>query len=148
MSSRFTYALAPALLFSGVAAFFLVGFLPIAHAGMDMTTGQMTNCFFMSEEARVCIMNPLEHITAWQGMFAATFDKGLFATILYLLSILALAVTVRPLSYAKIADPPRHVLISYFPNDYRGENPMRELFSSGILNPKTYSCGNIFFLMS
>jgi len=125
-------------------AFLIVTAFELSNFGMaTKADGQMSSCPFMDiGGAVVCKMSPLEHIEAWQNMFTATVSSKTVDTLalLLLVTIIFAAFTTMRLPfnamlalleahqklYARRAFAPAHV------------NPMQELFSQGILNPKVY----------
>lgn len=129
------------LLVLGLIAFLLIGFFGLFHSSMPMGgDGNMTtsNCPFMSGQAVVCNMDPLEHIAAWQSMFTSIPSQTGSTLILMLLAALALAFLCTHLRRPPIDrtyTPSRFfVRRDYIPP----ASPLQELFSSGILNPKLF----------
>ena len=129
------------LLTLGLVAFLMIGFFGFSHSSMAMgEDGNMTmsNCPFMSGQAAVCNMDPLEHIAAWQSMFTSIPSQTGSTLILMLLAALALAFL-----WTHLWRPP--IDCTYTPSrffvrrDYIPPvSPLQELFSSGILNPKLF----------
>lgn len=129
------------LLVLGLIAFLLVGFFGLSHSSMAMgEDGNMTmsNCPFMSGQAVVCNMNPLEHIAAWQNMFTSIPQQDVATLLLLLLASLALVFIWTGQKRSSVTDSlqtPQYVRIKeYIPI----ANSLQELFSNGILNPKLY----------
>ncbi len=129
------------LLVLGLAAFLLVGFFGFSHSSMAMgEDGNMTmsNCPFMSGQAVVCNMDPLEHIAAWQSMFTSIPSQTGSTLILMLLAALALAFLWTHLRWPSIDRT--YTLSRFFVRrDYIPPvSLLQELFASGILNPKLF----------
>ena len=120
-----------------IMAFFAVGILGLTY-GMPMdSTGQMSNCPFLGVTA-LCKMNPLEHMAAWQNMFAAVPSKT--AATLATLLLLALSAIV---FFKDIWNVKKLELVAVFSQRFREKkfvvrNPLQEAFSSGILHPKIF----------
>lgn len=122
-----------------LASFMLTGGFGMLHAGTDMRMGSdggAHNCPFMGMTA-LCHMTPPEHIEAWQGMFAS-LPRSLGAALAFaLLAFICLAtlgrvaIRVARTAYRALRRPQRQ---AYAPPS----NPLQELFSSGILNPKYF----------
>ncbi|MEK7151839.1 MAG: hypothetical protein AAB773_00220 [Patescibacteria group bacterium] len=129
------------LLFFGIIAFLLVGFIGANHLGMNMgSLGQeMSGCSVMGMTT-VCQMNPLEHIAAWQNMFVSVSPKGTFDALVLFLAFLLFAFSVKDFWSAGLASffsdqkttPILRRTISII------RNPLAEAFSNGILNPKIF----------
>ena len=129
------------LLVLGFVAFLLLGFFGPFHANMAMgEDGNMTmsNCPFMSGQAVVCNMDPLEHIAAWQNMFTSIPQQGGLFLILMLLASLALVLLWTHLRRPSIDHT--HTSTKFLVRrDYMPPaSPLQELFSNGILNPKLF----------
>ncbi|MDE1925332.1 MAG: hypothetical protein KGH79_04120 [Patescibacteria group bacterium] len=137
-SKKLGRALASALL----TAFIVVSLFGVAQ-GIGMQTdshGKMTGCMFSG--TAICTMTPFEHLAAWQSMFTAIVSSQS----VNMLALLLLAATVfaafmatqllfdaaldlleaRQRLYARRAFAAAHL------------NPLQELFSQGILNPKKH----------
>lgn len=130
-----------ALMILGLITFLSLGFFGISHSSMAMgEDGNMTmsNCPFMSGQAVVCNMDPLEHIAAWQSMFTGIPSQTGSTLILLLLAALALAFLWAHLWRPSIDRT--YVPFRFFvQRDYIPPvSPLQELFSSGILNPKLF----------
>lgn len=99
----------------------------------------MTNCPLMTGQAVVCNMNPLEHIAAWQRMFATTLPQN--SLDIFALLLVALALT---LVWTRFLLPKReHESQPVFSiiagrEKYLPPPLFQELFSNGILNPKLF----------
>lgn len=130
-----------ALMIFGMIAFLSLGFFGMSHSSMAMgPDGNMTmsNCPFMSGQAVVCNMNPLEHIAAWQSMFTTIPQQDTVAIILMLLAALAMTLLWthlrRPSIGSTYAPTQLFIRSDYIPL----ATPLQELFSNGILNPKLF----------
>lgn len=118
-----------------LVAFFLLGASNFSHAGMTTgMDGQMADCPFTPGVA-ICDMNPLEMIAASQNLLTTLPQQNdLFSVLMLLIAAAVLLVSWKPpvprraLSRVFV---PRHDYVSF-------SNPLQELFSNGILNPKLY----------
>lgn len=139
MGQKSTYIKGLVLVF--LMTFFFVGFLGFGHAEMSTTMdGQMnTACPFMPGMTSLCHMDPLEHLSAWQNIFAAIPGQlSLFGTLLLLIASFLIVRSI------KIPDIPVH-LFNYVPpqllyvrNCVSIVSPLQEAFSNGILHPKVF----------
>lgn len=134
------------LLVLGLIALISVAFFGASQAmGMKQRSdGTMSGCLF-DGKAEICIMSFSQHLSNWQGMFAATTPEKI--------NVLALLALIAAL-FAAVALLRRHVLslLNYYANRWRFYikqnsllvifNPLQEAFSQGILNPKIYSSVN------
>lgn len=119
----------------GIVAFLLVGSFGMSHIGMTtQMDGMMSDCPFTPGVA-ICEMSPLQMIAASQGLLNLPQQKDLASILLLLLSAALVLAVFKPLL------PPRLALLhatvprrEYLPFS----NPLQELFSNGILNPKLY----------
>jgi hypothetical protein len=131
---------AKTLLLLGLTAFLFLGVFGMPHAmtmGSDGTMA-MSNCPFMSGQAVVCNMNPLEHIAAWQSMFTTTFQQNSSTLILLLLAALALALVWTRTRWPSPARSLQPIFSIIRRENYLPPPLLQELFSSGILNPKVF----------
>lgn len=97
--------------------------------------GAMDSCPFTLGSS-VCNMTPLEHVGAFQTLFTSTATQYTH----FLLLILASAAFLIPV-FVKANGPPKlHHARRPIHNrrDTPFSNPLQELYSSGILNPKTF----------
>jgi hypothetical protein len=120
----------------GLVAFLLLGAFNFSHAGMTTgMDGEMTDCPFTPSTA-ICEMNPLEMIAASQNLLTTLpQQKDLFSVLMLLVAAALLLASWKPYvprrpAVARVAIPKRE----YVPFS----NPLQELFSNGILNPKLY----------
>lgn len=129
--------LAKILLSFGLVAFLLLGGFNFSHAGMTTgMDGQMSDCPF-TPGVSICEMNPLEMIAASQSLLTTLpQQKDLFSVLMLLIAaaFLLLVLWKPPVPRQRMA------LRIFTPRrDYTPfSNPLQELFSSGILNPKLY----------
>lgn len=119
-----------------VMSLLLVSSIGFPHFGMDMEQGgQMSGCPFMGMTA-ICQMSPIEHIAAWQNMFTSLPFQN--SVLLLLLSLLAFFLVLTWIEKIPIR-PVSTQTIRYTQRAYISlRNPLQELFSSGILNPKLF----------
>lgn len=113
-------------------------FFGLSHFGMSGHYGpKMVNCPFMPGHSSICKMSPMEHIQAWQNMFTVLPAKEALSLVFSLLALLAL-LGVREIFYT--SNPPLSNLYRNFflKNRISIPNPLKEAFSSGILNPKLF----------
>jgi len=106
--------------------------LSLAFLGASAHDGAgMPGCPLMPAQAVVCTMTALDHISAWQGMFAAV-PQPLVAMLLAAFALVAawprLALALQPRGA-----PLRTTQESRVPIPL-----LQELFSRGILNPKLH----------
>lgn len=131
------------LLLIGVFTFMFVSFLGFSHTNMTMgLDGQMSSsgCFMPGMTASFCQMNPLEHITAWQGMFTVVPSQN---DILALLLILLTLVLGAFFLHSHQSTVPPKTPVSQFQFLYYKRripiiSPLQEAFSNGILHPKVF----------
>ncbi len=134
-------ATAKTLLLLGLTAFLFLGYFGMSHQGMTMGpdgTMAMSNCPFMSGQAVVCNMNPLEHIAAWQSMFTSTFQQNGSTLILLMLAALALALVWTRSRWPTAQRALRPLFHIARRETYLPPPLLQELFSNGILNPKIF----------
>lgn len=114
-------------------AFLAVGVFGMSHA-IDMereADGTMGGCFFIDMD-EICRMSFSEHLTQWQNMFTGVPVKS------NILSLLALALLVFYSSFLKRFSLQIQKLYLIHHRDLFLFNPLRETFSQGILNSKTF----------
>ena len=128
------------ILFFGIIAFLLVGFLGLGHIGMTNAEGQLSNCPLMGMTT-LCQMNPLKHIAAWQNLFIASTQKDTLAILILLFLSLLLAFSIHNLWPTR----KRHQPIKINSLHTRPKidtpiifTPLQEAFSNGILNRKVF----------
>lgn len=120
--------------------FLLFGFFGLLHSNMQMGMDgnlSMSNCPFMVGMS-LCTMTPFEHISVWQNMFGnIPIQKGITLMFLFVVSLVFGFLLTR-----KINSPPKYLLVlrNYlnFQKYITKTNSLQELFSNGILNPKTF----------
>lgn len=121
-----------------IVAFFLAGFAGTSHASMTMQAdGQMTDCPLLPG-VFICTMTPLGMIAASQYLLAS-FPQQKDSVVLLIALLLATLARVRVWKLLVPLWPTRERAVSmpcpvYIPL----ANPLQEIFSSGILNPKPY----------
>lgn len=122
-------------------AFILLSSVGLFSPDMAMNSdGQMSsNCPFMPGMTSLCQMNPLEHIAAWQSMFSTIPNQQDVLTILLLfLASLAFSLfLIHKATYPPIISDLRARFVHNWTRT-SVTNPLQELFSSGILNPKIF----------
>ena len=125
----------------GLVAFLLLGTFGLSHAGMTTgMDGQMTDCPF-SPGVAICSMSPLEMISASKSLLTTLpQQKDVFSLLMLLVAgILALAVFWKPLLSPFSAPRPSALYVLRPRREYIPlHNPLQELFSNGILNPKLF----------
>lgn len=126
-------------------AFVLVSFVGAGHAfAMEMNKdGSMDGCIFTGK-TMLCKMNIIEHISFWQSIFTATVPQKINTLVLLILlaGLFRIVSTLKrhlllPFSYLTICWKlyiKQNPHLSLF-------NPLQEVFSQGILNPKIYEAG-------
>src|SRR3989338_2200471 len=121
------------------SAVLLFGFSGFGMMGMDMNS-PMVNCPFGGHSMSICKMNPMEHIQEWQSMFTTLPAKDALSSLLSILLALLALLGVRFFRKFSIHDKPRletHTNTFYLRNTFVFD-PLKEAFSSGILNPKIF----------
>jgi len=95
-------------------------------------------CPFSNHSMVICQMNPTEHIQEWQSTFTMLPTQNILSLLFALFALLAIS-KLKFWNRFSIPEPPlvisssRLSLISF-----QIFNPLKELFSSGILNPKIF----------
>lgn len=130
------------LIILGLVAFLSLGFFGMSHSTMNMGSDgstTMSNCPFMSGQAVVCNMNPLEHIAAWQSMFVTTLQQNGSDLLALFLAALALALVWTRLLRPKFLPEPALAFSVIRSRELALPSSLfQELFSNGILNPKLF----------
>lgn len=132
------------LLLLGLTAFLWAVFFGASHSAMAMEQyndgTQMGSCLF-DGTAKPCTMSFSQHLSSWQGLFTAVTPEK--ATALVLLALLAVIFAAALALHRYFTLPLKHV--AYRWKLYIRQrsllvifNPLREVFSQGILNPKLY----------
>ena len=130
--------LAPIMFTLGITAFLLMGFLGLSHFSMAMgTDGEMamSDCPFMIG-MNICTMSAFEHIATWQSMFAHILQPQHATLLLFSLSFLVLGL-VRQL-HQPLANRFKQIAYLSYGEYVPTVKPFQELFSNGILNPKSF----------
>ncbi len=102
-------------------------------AGMMMEDGAMHNCPYMGVPV-LCNMSPLEHLSEWQSMFAATAQQ--FATAALLL-LLALAIVWQFFGHLFVPERTKTLVPRYRYRE-RVFDPLRLAFARGIIHTKVF----------
>lgn len=124
--------------FPAVLMVFTVLLFGISFFGMGMDTmAQTANCPFGGHSMSICKINPMEHIQEWQNMFTTLPVKDALAPLSLLLALFALLKLRQVFSLPKIPQADSYINLFYI---HRPQffSPIKEAFSSGILNPKTF----------
>jgi hypothetical protein len=125
------------LLSFGLVAFLFLGAFNFSHAGMTTgMDGEMIDCPF-TPGVSICEMNPLEMIAASQSLLTTLpQQKDLFSVLMLLIAAAFLLLV----SWKPFVPRQRVASRIFIPRrDYTPfSNPLQELFSNGILNPKLY----------
>lgn len=118
-------------------SFFLVGALGMAFPGMMMGHGDvgMVGCPLMGHDAAVCNMNPLDHLSMWQTMFAAIPAQTVITALLLLLAAFFL-LRFREFLWLPVQSP-QLVFISYDP-EVATHDPLRRFIARGLMHPKIF----------
>lgn len=120
------------ILLIAVSWVFLFG---LSQMSMNMSAMDGTvKCPFDNHSMSICQMNPLEHIKEWQSMFTVLPIKNVLLLLFGLFALLAIQ-KIASWSKFSLYTPPLRYSSSRFLQIF---NPFQELFSSGILNPKTF----------
>lgn len=109
----------------------------ISHSMMmtDHCIDGMTCCPFMGDIASVCNMSPLDHLSAWQNMFAA-IPMQRVAILLLLLS--ALFFMLRFGEYLRLFYPtPQRIYIRPDP-EIATYDSLRRFIARGLMHPKIF----------
>jgi len=107
--------------------------------GMDMSSGAMVNCPFAGHSMAICKMNPLEHIQEWQSMFTMIPTKDALSFLSVLIALLALLAIGAWKKFSIHDQPWPEIYINpFYLRKYEIFDPLKEAFSSGILNPKIF----------
>ena len=118
--------------------FLLVGAAGVAYSGVMMGhgMGDMIGCPLMGHSAALlCDMNPLEHLTQWQSMFAAIPAQSMMLLLLFLL---ALFFRSRLKQHLWLLHPsPQPVYVSYDPEAVT-HDPLRRFIACGLMHPKVF----------
>jgi len=120
-----------------VITFLLVGATGVAYSGMMIGHGMddMVGCPLMGHDAAMCNMNPLEHLSAWQNMFAAIPVQSV---VILLLLLLALLLVFCLKQYLWLLQPsPQSVYISY-DSETGTHDPLRRFIARGLMHPKIF----------
>jgi len=119
------------LLFSTFVLFFHM-------ASMAKETVSVGMCPFSAQSSSVCAMTPVEHIQAWQSMFAALPLSEMVTLFSLLLAGIFFARAFRSQAIDLFALSSRQGYRFAYATQYVAPRPLQEAFSTGILNPKLF----------
>jgi hypothetical protein len=105
----------------------------VISSGMMMDDGAMQPCPYMGVPT-LCNMSPLEHMSEWQSMFAATVQQFATASLLVLLALLVLWYFAGHLIVPRRTE----TLLPRVRYRERVFDPMRLAFARGIIHPKVF----------
>lgn len=121
-----------------IAAFLFAGVTGVAYSGLMMGHGidDMIGCSLLDNEMTLCNMNPLDHISAWQNMFAAI---PALSTVILLLLLLALFFVLRQNRYLWLPypSPQSDYYISHSP-DQAVSDTLQRFIARGLMHPKIF----------
>lgn len=104
--------------------------------GMEIEDGQMSSCPFMSGQAAICTMNPLEHIASWQNMFTVLAQENILVFLAFASLIFFFVGRLRGASHifhgCALYMLGRRIEIPIV------LSPLQEAFLRGILHPKIF----------
>ena len=94
------------------------------------------NCPFSTHSEAICQMNPMEHIQEWQNAFTVLPTKNIVSIFLFILAFILIGGFT---FYGRfLAQKPSFLFFKNIINSFRIFNPLKDAFSNGILNPKTF----------
>ena len=118
-----------------IVGFLLISAVGVAYSGMMMGHGDMVGCPLMGNNAAVCNMNPLEHFSAWQNLFAAIPVQS---TVISLLLLLAVFFLFRLHQFLWLLHPsPQRVYVHIKP-EVSTYDPLRRFMARGLMHPKIF----------
>jgi hypothetical protein len=121
----------------GALAFIAAGLFGICGMGMTMSddaTMPMAHCPFIPGS-----MNPLEHLAAWQGTFENVFKlQDATSLLLFLILAVFLIAAIRNELFFSFRENARSFHRYLNEASLLFTQFLEELFSSGVLNPKTF----------
>lgn len=120
--------------------FFLSSYLGVAtlNLGMGDEEAVLVDCpFVFGHSMAICEMNPMEHLQEWQSMFTMLPSQNV---LLALFALLALLLARKFHSTFSIPEPPLTPRSNrpVYTQSFQIFDPLKEAFSSGILNPKLF----------
>lgn len=126
------------VLIFGLATFLSLGIFSMSDSIMSTMDGNV-NCPFGGHSMAICQMNPMEHIQEWQSMFTMLPTQNLLSLLFALFAFLAIS-KLRFWSKFSIPEPPLLLSKNQYTltNSFQIFDPLKEAFSSGILNPKIF----------
>lgn len=123
----------------GIVTFLWVSFLGLSHVAMNQHNAEQSACPFMPGHPSMCTMSAMEHLQALQGMFTTLPAQDTLAALFALMALFAV-LRLRPLHKHLLSRRlrPESYANPFYLTDVFIPNPLKEAFSSGILNPKTF----------
>ena len=121
-------------------AFLWIGLFGLLFPMGEMkANGEMSGCLF-NGQMEVCAMNFLQHIALWQAAISSLPQNTKLLEILILASVAVALSLLRSKSLAELFEPKSERARLYLGQSPRLKifNYLREAFSQGILNSKTY----------
>jgi hypothetical protein len=116
-------------------------FFGLSQFGMATDiNGNDVRCPFSGHSMSICITNPTEHIQEWQSMFTLLPAQSDVLLALFALILLIAFTTLKYRSKFSLHNAPLVLsrLRSILRDSFQIFDPLKEAFSSGILNPKLY----------
>lgn len=116
--------------------FVSVSFLLVSTGVMNTMMGAMSHCPYMDDGQGMCPMTIADHVRSWTAMFSVTVPTvfGVISLVLMLARVV--------LTHVEAADPHTWRLKLFRHAFQDAETPaktyLRQLFRSGILNPKIF----------
>jgi len=109
-------------------------------SGMGPIGVEASHCPLMPGMSSLCQMNPLEHIAAWQSMFAAIPKQ--YDMLASLLLLLVASFAIGTFLMRRVAYPPpmftARQKLTYRQSNIPFTDSLREALADGILHPKVY----------
>lgn len=125
----------------GFFAFVTLSIFGLGHmSGMTANeNGDMAECIFTGK-VMLCKMSIIEHISLWQSMLTVMPQENLMLLALLTLFMAVIFMTKNILvllCLSRVEALTRRLYLKEHP-DFSLFNPLKEVFSQGILNPKIY----------
>lgn len=120
-----------------IVGFLLINAVGVSYSGTMMGHGEigMADCPLMGYSAAVCNMNPLEHVSMWQTMFAAIPVQSAVFALLLLLAFFFFT-RFRELLWL-FHSSPQPIRIFYDP-EIGTHDPLRLFMARGLMHPKIF----------
>lgn len=119
-----------------ILGFLLISAVGVAYSGVMMGHGMdMAGCPLMGNNAVVCNMNPLDHLSAWQNLFAAIPTQNAATVLSLLLAVFFLFQLRRFLWLLHPSPQPVYVRIKPEVSTY---DPLRRFMARGLMHPKIF----------